>query len=261
MTDTSQYQSICSGRHHDFDAQVGSSLRRFMSTEAGSAGLLVVSALVALLWANSSWSGSYEALWDARFVVSLGDGEIDMTLHEWVNDALMVVFFFVIGLEVRQELAIGELTDRSRVVIPVVAGVGGMVVPAALYLLLNPSGEAANGWGVAYLKRFYFSQEDVLLAVVQPDAVAPGDAISPRERDYEVNRAESFLRAFPRVRDRIRETVMRFTLAGKKVAMLGAGHLSGAFINLYGLENHVYLVVAFRGEGAMIISPRGRIIR
>ena len=148
MTDTSQYQSICSGRHHDFDAQVGSSLRRFMSTEAGSAGLLVVSALVALLWANSSWSGSYEALWDTRFVVSLGDGEIDMTLHEWVNDALMVVFFFVIGLEVRQELAIGELTDRSRVVIPVVAGVGGMVVPAALYLLLNPSGEAANGWGV-----------------------------------------------------------------------------------------------------------------
>jgi Na+/H+ antiporter NhaA len=148
MTDTNQQQSICSGRHHDFDAQVGSSLRSFMTTEAASAGLLVVSALVALLWANSPWSGSYEALWHTRFVVSLGDGEIDLTLHEWVNDALMVVFFFVIGLEVRQELAIGELTDRRRVVIPVVAGVGGMVVPATLYLLLNPSGEAANGWGV-----------------------------------------------------------------------------------------------------------------
>ncbi len=148
MTDTSQQQSVCSGRHHDFEAQVGTSLRSFMTTEAGSAGLLVVSALVALLWANSPWSGSYEALWDTRLVVSLGNGEIDLTLHEWVNDALMVVFFFVIGLEVRQELAIGELTDRSRVVIPVVAGVGGMVVPAALYLLLNPSGEAANGWGV-----------------------------------------------------------------------------------------------------------------
>ncbi len=101
---------------------------------------------------------------------------------------------------------------------------------------------AATGWGVAYLKRFYFSQEDVLLAVVQPDAVAPGDAISPRELEYEVNRAESFLRAFPRVRDRIRETVTRFTRAGKKVAMLGAGHLSGAFINLYGLEDHIDFV-------------------
>ena len=119
-----------------------------MTTEAGSAGLLVAAALVALLWANSPWSGSYEALWDTRVVVSLGTGEIDMTLHHWVNDALMVVFFFVIGLEVRRELAVGELTDRRRVVIPVVAGVGGMVVPAALYLLLNPSGEAARGWGV-----------------------------------------------------------------------------------------------------------------
>jgi Na+/H+ antiporter NhaA len=148
MTDTQQEMSICSGRHHDFDAQVGSSLRSFIRTEAGSAGLLVVCALVALLWANSPWSGSYEALWDTRLEVSLGTGEIDMSLHHWVNDALMVVFFFVIGLEVRRELAVGELTDRRRVVIPIVAGIGGMVVPAALYLLLNPSGEAARGWGV-----------------------------------------------------------------------------------------------------------------
>jgi len=148
MTDTAPDQSVCGRRHDDFEAQVATPLRSFIRTESGSAGLLVVAALVALLWANSPWSDSYESLWETPLTVSLGSGEIAMSLHHWVNDALMVVFFFVIGLEVRREFAVGELTDRSRVVIPVVAGIGGMVVPATLYLLLNPSGEAARGWGV-----------------------------------------------------------------------------------------------------------------
>lgn len=109
---------------------------------------MLLAAAVALGWANSPWSGSYEALWDTQLSVSLGDAELAMDLGHWVNDGLMALFFFVIGLEVRRELSLGELTRRSRLVIPLVAGITGMVVPTLLYLVLNPSGEAARGWGI-----------------------------------------------------------------------------------------------------------------
>ena len=145
---TTELQSLCSKTSKDFEAQAAHPLRAFIRTEAASAGLLVVAALIALVWANSPWSDSYESLWSTVLELRLGSGEIAMDLHHWVNDGLMVVFFFVVGLEVRRELSVGELTDRSRVVIPVVAGIGGMLVPAALYLLLNPSGDAARGWGI-----------------------------------------------------------------------------------------------------------------
>jgi Na+/H+ antiporter NhaA len=139
-------QTVCRGQDA-FAGQAPRSLRQFMSTEAGSAGLLVLASLVALAWANSPWSDAYESLWATPVSVAVGAGDISMDLHHWVNDGLMVVFFFVIGLEVRKEFAIGELTDRSRVVVPLVAGVTGMLVPAALYLALNSSGEEARGWG------------------------------------------------------------------------------------------------------------------
>jgi len=109
---------------------------------------MLLAAAVALGWANSPWSGSYEALWDTHLSVSLGDAELAMDLGHWVNDGLMALFFFVIGLEVRRELSLGELTRRSRLVIPLVAGITGMLVPTLLYLVLNPSGEAARGWGI-----------------------------------------------------------------------------------------------------------------
>jgi Na+/H+ antiporter NhaA len=140
-------QSLCGAR--ELSAGPPSSPRRsFIRTEAGSAGLLVVAALLALLWANSPWSSSYEALWQTQVEIRFGSRTIAMDLHHWVNDGLMVVFFFVVGLEVRRELSVGELTERSRILVPLVAGLGGMVVPALLYLALNPSGEAALGWGV-----------------------------------------------------------------------------------------------------------------
>lgn len=135
-------------RCDDFTGQVASPLRSFIRTEAGSAGLVVVAALVALVWANSGWSDGYRSLLDTTVSLSFGGGDLSLDLHHWINDGVMVVFFFVIGLEVRREFAMGELTDRRRLVVPVVAGVGGMVVPAALYLLLNPSGPQSAGWGV-----------------------------------------------------------------------------------------------------------------
>jgi Na+/H+ antiporter NhaA len=130
------------------DAAAGSRLKAYIRTEGGSAGLLVLAALVALVWANSAWSGAYEDLWHTELDITFGSGTLAMDLHHWVNDALMVVFFFVIGLEVRREFSVGELTDRRRLTVPLIAGIGGMAVPAALYLLVNPSGEAARGWGV-----------------------------------------------------------------------------------------------------------------
>jgi Na+/H+ antiporter NhaA len=123
-------------------------MRQFVATESGSAGLLLLSAVAALLWANSPWSGSYEALWSTEAAVTVGDAVLSMDLHHWVNDGVMALFFFVVGLEVRRELSVGELTDRTRVRLPLVAGLAGMLVPAVIYLALNPSGEAANGWGV-----------------------------------------------------------------------------------------------------------------
>lgn len=139
--------TACTGRD-PFGNQLNHRLRSFIRTESGSAGLLVLASLVALLWANSPWSDAYVSLWHTVAGVRFGAGELTMSLHHWVNDGLMVVFFFVIGLEVRREFSMGELTDRRRVVVPLVAGVGGMVVPAVIYLLLNPVGEAARGWGM-----------------------------------------------------------------------------------------------------------------
>lgn len=137
-----------SRRDEDFSGQGGAALRRFMRTEAGSAGLLVVATVLALAWASSPWSGGYTRLWETPLVLQLDGHGLDMSLHGWVSDGLMVVFFFLVGLEVRRELAVGELTDRRRVTVPLVAGVGGMVVPAVLYLAFNHDGEAARGWGV-----------------------------------------------------------------------------------------------------------------
>ena len=147
MTATASSRSGQTRRRH-FSGQLPAPLRTFLSTEAGGAVLLLAAAVVALVWANSPWSGAYEALWGAEGSVRFGGAELAMDLGHWVNDGLMVVFFFVIGLEVRRELSMGELTDRRRIVLPVLAGIGGMVVPALLYLLLNPGGEAAHGWGV-----------------------------------------------------------------------------------------------------------------
>ena len=139
-------QSSCRGVEA-FSAQSPRSLRDFMRTESGSAGLLVVATLVALVWANSPWSQTYVDLWHTDLSIRLGSGGLTMDLHHWINDGLMVVFFFVIGLEVRKELAMGELTDRSRVVVPLVAGITGMLVPAGIFLALNSSGEQMAGWG------------------------------------------------------------------------------------------------------------------
>ncbi|PFG41619.1 sodium/proton antiporter (NhaA family) [Isoptericola jiangsuensis] len=118
-----------------------------LRSESGAALLLLTVAALALVWANSPWSGAYEHLWETPVLVQIGDLAFDMDLHHWVNDGLMVVFFFVVGLEVRQELALGSLRQRSQRLLPVVAGTVGVLVPAAIYLAI--AGRVApEGWGV-----------------------------------------------------------------------------------------------------------------
>ena len=110
--------------------------------------MLLAATLAALLWANSAWSESYEELWATQAAVSFGGWELSMDLEHWVNDGLMALFFFVIGLEVRREFSVGELTQPRRAAIPVLAAVGGLVVPALIYVALAPGGEAGRAWGL-----------------------------------------------------------------------------------------------------------------
>jgi Na+/H+ antiporter NhaA len=123
-------------------------LREFLTTETGSAVVLLAAAVAALAWANIDLS-SYESVWRTQLSIQVGDSGVSQNLREWVNSGLMTFFFFVVGLEVRREFDVGELRERRRLALPVLAGLGGMAVPVAVYLLFNGGGQAASGWGVA----------------------------------------------------------------------------------------------------------------
>jgi Na+/H+ antiporter NhaA len=122
-------------------------MRRFLRAEAGSAAVLVAAILVALVWANAGDS-SYETFWSTHLSVSLGDASVSLDLRRWVNSGLMTFFFFVVGLEARREFDLGELRERRRFVLPLVAGLGGMVVPVLVYLAFTHGTESAQAWGV-----------------------------------------------------------------------------------------------------------------
>jgi Na+/H+ antiporter NhaA len=124
-------------------------VRDFLSTETGSAIVLLIATVAALLWANSPWPDSYESVWTTELTFRLGDWSLSADLREWVNDGLMTFFFLVVGLEAKRELDLGELRERSRLALPVVAALGGMVVPVALYVALNADADGGRGWGAA----------------------------------------------------------------------------------------------------------------
>ncbi len=124
-------------------------IQHFMRTEVAGGVVIVVAALVALAWANSPWQEFYFDIWSTTVSVELGVVSIDDTLGHLVSDGLMVVFFFVVGLEIKREMVHGELATARRAALPAMAAIGGMAVPAAFYLAFNSlSGEAARGWGV-----------------------------------------------------------------------------------------------------------------
>ena len=123
-------------------------LRRFLRTQTGSAAVLLGAALAALAWANVS-PASYEAVWHTQLSFRLGSAGMSQDLHGWVNSGLMTFFFFVIGLEARREFDLGELRERSRLAMPVLAGLGGMIVPVIIFLAANAGRGSAHGWGTA----------------------------------------------------------------------------------------------------------------
>src|ERR1700736_5145664 len=112
-------------------------VRDFLSTETGSAVVLLAAVVFAMVWANSPWSHSYESVWTTRLAIRLGGGAISADLRHWVNEGLMTFFFLVVGLEAKRELDLGELRERRRIAIPVMSALGGMAVPVALLLAFN----------------------------------------------------------------------------------------------------------------------------
>ena len=133
---------------------IGRPVRKFLGIEASSGILLVIAALVALIWANSPWSNSYNDLWNTEITFSFGDSILlehhghPITLGQFVNDVLMVLFFFVVGLEIKREMVTGHLKKFRDALLPMIAAIGGMVVPAAIFFAFNSSGEASDGWGI-----------------------------------------------------------------------------------------------------------------
>ena len=120
----------------------------FLHTEAAGGVALVVAAVVALVWANSPWEAAYADLWHTQLAVSFAGHELDLDLRDWVNDGLMTLFFFVVGLEIKRELVEGELREPRKAALPAIAAVGGMVVPALIFLALNVGRPGVDGWGI-----------------------------------------------------------------------------------------------------------------
>ena len=124
-------------------------MREFLRSNVAGGVLLLGAAVAALVWSNAPFGSTYDALWSSRLTVGLGDIGLSMTVHHWINDGLMAVFFLVVGLEIKRELLVGELASRRRAALPAAAALGGAILPAVIFLgVVGPADPAARGWGV-----------------------------------------------------------------------------------------------------------------
>ncbi len=144
-----------------------SQFQHFFQTEAASGALLVISAIIALVVANSGWSDRYHQLLTTAVGVSVGTRELSLTIHQWINDGLMAVFFLLVGLEIKRELVAGELASRRSATLPIAAALGGMIVPALIYLAIG-QGSDARGWAIPMATDIAFALG--VLALVAPRA-------------------------------------------------------------------------------------------
>ena len=122
--------------------------QRFLRSQVTGSLILIVATIIALVWANSQWGDFYYELSHTYIGVHFGDWKFSLSLSHWITDGLMAIFFFVVGLEIKREIVVGELSSVDKAMLPVCAALGGAIVPAAVYALVNSSGEAAAGWGI-----------------------------------------------------------------------------------------------------------------
>ena len=142
----------------------------FFRTEAAGGAILVACAAASLVIANSAWADAYHHVLEATIIGSAGTGLLSLTLHQWINDALMGVFFLLVGLEIKREALAGELSSLRQAALPTAGAVGGMVVPALLYLLTHGGGLASRGWAIPMATDIAFALG--VLALVAPRAPA-----------------------------------------------------------------------------------------
>ncbi|MBO0694475.1 MAG: Na+/H+ antiporter NhaA [Verrucomicrobia bacterium] len=142
--------------------------QRFFRTESASGSFLLLFGVAALALANSPFAEAYERLWQIRFAVGIAGRSLSLTLHQWINDGLMVVFFLLVGLEIKRELLVGELASVRKSALPIACAVGGMIVPASIFLICNAGGLGARGWGIPVATDIAFALG--ALALIAPDA-------------------------------------------------------------------------------------------
>jgi NhaA family Na+:H+ antiporter len=122
--------------------------QRFAATESSGGIVLLICTIVALAWANSPWAESYHRLWEIPLTVGAGSRQLTLSLHHWINDGLMAVFFFLVGLEIKREMLVGELASVRHAALPIAGAIGGMLLPAGIYAAFNATGPGAPGWGI-----------------------------------------------------------------------------------------------------------------
>ena len=123
-------------------------LDEFIHRQTTSGVLLMICAVIALYIANSQWNTVYHHLLEMKFTIGIEGFQLSKSVHHWINDGLMAIFFFVIGLELKREIVAGELADIKQAMLPIVSAIGGMLVPVLIYISINPEGHAFDGWGV-----------------------------------------------------------------------------------------------------------------
>jgi Na+/H+ antiporter NhaA len=163
-TDPNGRPSTFSGRTA-WARSVETPLREFLRTETGGAAVLLAAAVAALIWVNVDAS-SYDSLWGTKLSIDLGGARVALDLRHWVNSGLMTFFFFVVGLEARREFDLGELRERRRFALPLLAAIGGMAAAVAIYIAFNAGRSSAHGWGIAMSTDTAFALG--LLALVGP---------------------------------------------------------------------------------------------
>ena len=122
--------------------------QRFFRTETVGGSVLLLFGIAALVLANSPLAEAYERLWQIRLTFGITEHSLSLTLHQWINDGLIAVFFLLVGLEIKRELIVGELASVRKAAVPIAGAIGGMIVPAAVYWMWNMSGQNARGWGI-----------------------------------------------------------------------------------------------------------------